>query len=166
MELSQGVPLSSASRRDVIELLIKGKLAIEAEGQLELPKQPPFDVLTPGWAVKATVQLGDGDPNLVRLFDAWYFQGWEVDVRAGDGRGRVGVGDDAVRRDGPAAGAAGDAGVGPAAAPARTGMPYRAEPALPAHHEVDVHLRAGGGALRVVRGAGVFKREMVVEAVN
>ena len=36
----------------MIELLVNGKLAIETEGQLELPKQPPFDVLTPGWAVQ------------------------------------------------------------------------------------------------------------------
>ena len=71
----------------MIELLIKGKLAIEAEGQLDLPKQPPFDVLTPGWAAKAIVQLGDGDPNLIKVFDAWYFNGKGLDVRAGDGRG-------------------------------------------------------------------------------
>lgn len=74
----------------MIELLIRGdkvRLPLQAEGQLDLPKQPPFDVLTPGWAAVVVVQFGEGDPNVVRLFDAWYLKGWTLDVHAGDGRG-------------------------------------------------------------------------------
>lgn len=61
-------------------------LPLNTEGQLELPKQPPFEPLTPGWAVKVTVHFGEGDPNIVRLFDAWYHNEWRLDARAGDGR--------------------------------------------------------------------------------
>ena len=59
--------------------------------------------------------------------------------------------------------AANNPGMGPAATPrGRDALP--GEPALAAHQEVGIHLRAGGGALRVVRVAGEFKRR--VEAVN
>lgn len=71
----------------MIELLLEGKLPIVADGQMELPKEPPFIVLTPDPAAILTVQLEPESPRCIRLFDAWYFSEGSLDVVAHDGEG-------------------------------------------------------------------------------
>lgn len=76
---------AGAERLAIISLLIEGRLDVLADGQLDLPKQPPFDVLTAGPAVLVTVQLDSWSPDRIRLFDHWYLKGWALDVMAFDG---------------------------------------------------------------------------------
>ena len=136
----------------MISLLITHKhmeLPLETEGQLDLPKQPPFEVLTPGWAVTLTAQFGVGDPNVIRIFDEWYKQGWELDVRAGDGRGNVGARLDAVCLDGPPVWAADHQVMVRAVAPGgRATLPTNASG--PKDHQAGLDVRAGLDAM----GAG------------
>jgi hypothetical protein len=70
----------------VIYLFIEGRYPLAAAGQMDLPKEPPFAVLTPGDAVNVQVQLEPESPNSIRLFDAWYWRGGRLDVVAGDGK--------------------------------------------------------------------------------
>jgi hypothetical protein len=71
----------------VIELLIEGRLGIVADGQVELPKEPPFAVLTPGPAAIVHLELAAESPNCIRLFDHLYHTGQDVDVVVHDGKG-------------------------------------------------------------------------------
>jgi hypothetical protein len=71
-----------------LQLLVRGSartLHLECEGQIDLPKQPPFDVATPGSAILVTVEVGTGSPNVSRMFDAWYTKRWRAEVTAYDG---------------------------------------------------------------------------------
>lgn len=73
------------TRPVVIYLLIGGRLALAVAGQLDLPKEPPFTVITPGEAVQVSLQLEPESPDSIRLFDAWYWKQGRLLVVAGDG---------------------------------------------------------------------------------
>ena len=52
-----------------IQVIIAGILPLTANGSLELRKEPPFRVLTPGWAALATVDLERDVPHVQRVLD-------------------------------------------------------------------------------------------------
>lgn len=52
-----------------IQIIIAGVLPLTANGSLELRKEPPFRVLTPGWAAIATIDLERDVPHIQRVLD-------------------------------------------------------------------------------------------------
>jgi hypothetical protein len=73
-----------------IELVITGgqgqQLGMWADGQVELPRQPPFPALGDGKpAALITVDLLPESPRLIAMFNAWYLTGAMLPVLAGDG---------------------------------------------------------------------------------
>jgi hypothetical protein len=71
----------------VIELLVDGRLTIWADGQMELPRQPPFSALAVDPAAFVTIDLLPESPRCIRLFNEWYIRDGALDVIAGDGHG-------------------------------------------------------------------------------
>lgn len=55
--------------RPTIQVILAGVLPLTANGMLELRKEPPFKILTPGWAAVATVDLERDVPHIRRVFD-------------------------------------------------------------------------------------------------
>lgn len=52
-----------------IQVILAGILPLTANGSLELRKEPPFRVLTPGWAAVATVDLERDVPRVRAVFN-------------------------------------------------------------------------------------------------
>jgi hypothetical protein len=52
-----------------VQIIIGGVLPLTAKGSLDLLKEPPFRVLTPGWAALATVDLERDVPRIQRVLD-------------------------------------------------------------------------------------------------
>jgi hypothetical protein len=52
-----------------IQLIVLGIMPLTANGRLELLKEPPFRVLTPGWAALATVDVERDIPHITDVFD-------------------------------------------------------------------------------------------------
>lgn len=55
--------------RQTIQVILGGVLPLTANGSLQLRKEPPFKVLTPGWAAFAYVDLERDVPHIRRVFD-------------------------------------------------------------------------------------------------
>ena len=52
-----------------IQIILCGILPLTANGSLELHKEPPFRILTPGWAALATLDLERDVPHIQRVLD-------------------------------------------------------------------------------------------------
>jgi hypothetical protein len=52
-----------------IQVIIAGVLPLTANGSLDLRKEPPFRVLTPGWAAIAELDLERDVPHIQRVLD-------------------------------------------------------------------------------------------------
>lgn len=55
--------------RSTIQVIIGGVLPLTANGTLELRKEPPFRILTPGWAAITTICLERDVPHIQRVLD-------------------------------------------------------------------------------------------------
>lgn len=63
------------------------RLPFRAEGQISLPKQPPFPDDVPGPAAIVEVELTPFDESIIKLFDYWFDQRGTLAAKVDDGRG-------------------------------------------------------------------------------